>query len=80
AAKNDSANLSTAVSFTSGYPTTSYGCSDGSTYSATTYCGSAYVYETLSVKMQTSFTPIIQLPGFASSFSLYGYAQELVLQ
>jgi Flp pilus assembly protein TadG len=80
AAQNDSPNLGTNVAFTSGYPTVSYGCSDGSTYNATTYCRSAYVYATLSVKMQTKFSPIVQLPGFGPSFTLYGYAQELVLQ
>jgi Flp pilus assembly protein TadG len=80
AAQNDSPNLGTNVSFTSGYPTVSYGCSDGSTYNATTYCGAAYVYATVSVKMQTTFTPIVKVPGFSPSFTLYGYAQELVLQ
>ena len=78
AAQNDSSNLGTTVTVTADPVTNT--CSDGSTYSSTTYCGSAYVYTTLTVHTSTSFAPLISVPGFRGNFTLYGKAQELVLQ
>ncbi|MFZ0743550.1 MAG: TadE/TadG family type IV pilus assembly protein [Terracidiphilus sp.] len=82
AAQQDSLNLGGANAVTIvGTPTVTNACSDGvTTYSPTTFCGSAYVYTTVSVHTKMTFTPLISIPGFRSQFSLYGYAQELVLQ
>lgn len=79
AIQNDSANLGTTV-ILNGAPSTSFACSDGSTYNATTYCGSATVFETVTVRTQTPFQPLIHVLGLPTSFTLYGYAQEMVLQ
>jgi hypothetical protein len=79
AAQNDSANLGTTVTIV-GTPATSFACSDGSTYDATTFCGSATVFETLSVHTQTTFVPLIHAVGLPTTFTLHGYAQEMVLQ
>ena len=79
AAQNDSANLGTTVTIV-GTPATSFACSDGSTYNATTFCGSATVFETLTVQTQTTFFPLIHAVGLPTSFTLHGYAQEMVLQ
>ncbi len=79
AAQNDSANLGATVTIV-GVPATSFACSDGSTYNATTFCGSATVFETLSVETQTTFYPLIHVLGLPTSFTLSGYAQEMVLQ
>jgi hypothetical protein len=79
AAQADALNLGTTVTL-NGTPATSFACSDGSTYNATTYCGTAQVFETLTVRTQTTFYPLINVIGLPTSFTLHGYAQEMVLQ
>lgn len=80
AIQSDSSNLGLGVSLVSGYPTETYACSDGSTYSSTTYCGNATVFETVSVKTSITVNPLISWIGLPASFKLYGFAQQMVLQ
>ena len=80
AIQNDAYNLGTGVTLVSGYPTVSYTCSDGSTYSSTTYCGSATVFATVTVKTQITVNPGLGWIGLPTSFHLYGFAQEMILQ
>jgi Flp pilus assembly protein TadG len=80
AIQGDSHNLGTTVTFSSGYPKVSNACSDGSTYSSTTGCTNSHLMRTLSVKTETTFSPLIGWRGLPTSFKLYGYAEELVLE
>lgn len=80
AIQNDSYNLGTRVSLSPNYPQTTFACSDGSTYSTTTYCGNATIFETVSVKTQITVNPLVGWIGLPTSFTLVGYAQEMVLQ
>jgi Flp pilus assembly protein TadG len=80
AIQGDSFNLGNTVTISAGYPTVSNACSDGSTYSATTGCTNSHLLRTLTVKTETTFQPLIGWQGFPTSFKLYGYAQQLVLQ
>ncbi|HLY42545.1 MAG TPA: TadE/TadG family type IV pilus assembly protein [Terracidiphilus sp.] len=80
AIQNDSFNLGGSVALDSGFPTQTNACSDGSTYSATSYCNGATIFSTVSVKTKMTFSPLIGWPGLPTSFTFYGFAQEMVLQ
>jgi Flp pilus assembly protein TadG len=87
AARADAGELSS-VSFASGYPTMSCSCSGGGTAN----CGpstippsgcsppASTVEVTVTVRTQTSYNPLIFIPGWSqSAITLYGYAQQKVL-
>lgn len=87
AAKADAGELSS-VSFASGYPIMACSCSGGGTAS----CGSgnippsgcnppsSTVEVTVTVRTQTSYNPLIFIPGWThGSITLYGWAQQTVL-
>ncbi|HLY42548.1 MAG TPA: TadE/TadG family type IV pilus assembly protein [Terracidiphilus sp.] len=78
AIQNDSFNLGTTVTISSGFPTSSTICSDGSKYSGGCTAPAGPI-TTLSVKTQTTFKPLIQLPGLSGGITMYGFAQEEVL-
>ncbi len=83
AANADAFNLpmTTPLTFSSGYPTASCSCSNGVGTSTCTPgdCPGAQIQEIVTVKLQTTVDPGIHLPGLPTSFTLYGFDQELVL-
>ena len=57
--------------------TSSYGCvcSDGSASTcAYNDCSNSHILETVTVNTQATFTPVIKLPGFPSTYTLKGQA------
>ena len=78
-ATNDAANL------TLGQTTivNSCACASGGVTTAVacgTTCSTGYSLETLTVTTQTTFDPIIHLPGLPTTFNLYGHAVQEVLR
>ncbi len=56
-------------------------CSDGSASACLrTDCPTSHILETLSVKTQATFDPLIYLPGLPRSFTIHGQATQKVLQ
>ena len=83
AANADAVNLpmTSPLTFSTGYPAASCTCSNGVGTSTCTPgdCPGAQIQETVTVKVQTTVNPGIHLPGLPTTFTLYGYDQELVL-
>jgi Flp pilus assembly protein TadG len=83
AANADAVNLplTSPLTFSTGYPAASCTCSNGVGTSTCTPgdCPGAQIQETVTVKLQTTVNPGIHLPGLPTTFTLYGYDQELVL-
>ena len=82
AAQSDAANL-TGVTTTETY-TTKYVCSGSATYSIVTgTCSNVSLtpiaQTTLGATAKVSFDPLIHLPGLSTTFTLYGYAAEHLL-
>jgi Flp pilus assembly protein TadG len=72
-----------AVHLAAVHPTSSYSCicSDGSASTCkSTDCSSSHMEYILTVKTQSTFTPIFCLPGLPSTFILHGQAVQKVLQ
>lgn len=68
------------VSFVSGYPAYGCSCANGGTSTCLpTDCSKSFVEQTLTVKLQMSYTPLIHWPGLPSSITLTGYSQQQVL-
>jgi Flp pilus assembly protein TadG len=88
AAQGDAGNLtSSPVTFATGYPTYTCICSSSSDTTASctppatpSGCSASHLIVTVKVRTQTTYTPLIRVPGFANSLTLYGNAQEEVLQ
>jgi hypothetical protein len=91
AANNDAANFVNVangtcgqpVCFSSGYPTVSCACSNGTgiSYCNPGDCGTGVLSEeTITVKTQVIYKTGMHLPSWGNSFTLYGYAQQMVLQ
>ncbi|MGO9435462.1 MAG: TadE/TadG family type IV pilus assembly protein [Terracidiphilus sp.] len=80
AARNDAANITLGTTTVG----RSYICSDGTSPTGTfptLICTTGTALETiLIVQTQTSFTPLIHIPGFTSPFTLHGYASQKVTQ
>lgn len=80
AAASDAGNLSSLTT------TASYTCicSNGSAPTASCatagICYSSHVITTVTVQTQTTFDPLIHLPGLSNTFKLYGQAIQQVLQ
>ncbi|MGC2162892.1 MAG: TadE/TadG family type IV pilus assembly protein [Silvibacterium sp.] len=77
AAQSDAANI------TLGTTTTSYSCicSDGTGSTCQpTDCSGSNIETILTVQTQTSFNPIIHLPGLPTTFTLRGQAVQKVLE
>lgn len=56
-------------------------CSDGSASTCLrTDCPTSHIEEILSVQTQTTFDPLIHLPGLPMTFTLHGQAIQKVLQ
>lgn len=79
----------TAVSLTSPSGTNGYTCNcadTGTTVSCTNnsvsspVCPGSYPEVTVSVQVQTSFDPLIHLPGLPTSYTLVGTSKQKVLQ
>lgn len=88
AAQNEFLNPSS-VSLTSPSGTTGYSCScadTGATVSCTNNsvaspsCPGSYPEVTVTVKAQTTFDPLIHLPGLPTTFTLVGTSKQKVLQ
>jgi hypothetical protein len=66
-------------------PTTALSCADGTAYSASNCSASSVIY-TLQVKTQATFTPwaivnpLLKATNLPSSFTLSGYATQVVVQ
>ena len=88
AAQNEFINPS-ALSLTSPSGTTGYDCScasDGSSVSCTAndpktpVCPGSYSEVTVTVQVQTTFDPLIHVPGLPATYTLVGTAKQKVLQ
>ncbi|HXS77435.1 MAG TPA: TadE/TadG family type IV pilus assembly protein [Terracidiphilus sp.] len=88
AARSEFVNPS-ALSMTSPSGTTGYACncaSDGSTVNCTAndpkspVCPGSYSEVTVTVQVQTSFNPLIHVPGLPATYNLVGTAKQKVLQ
>jgi Flp pilus assembly protein TadG len=88
AAQNEFVNPSS-LRLTSPSGATGYTCncaSDGSTVSCTAndpkapVCPGSYSEVTVTVQVQTSFDPLIHVPGLPTSYNLVGIAKQKVLQ
>jgi hypothetical protein len=85
AAQSDAGNLGALVQFSSGYPTYTCSCSGSGTASCTppatpSGCATSHIIVTIQVQTTASFNPLVFVPGLGHSFTLYGTAQEQVLQ
>ena len=88
AARGDANNLALSpVQFTTGYPTYTCTCSSSSDTTASctppatpSGCTSSHLVVTVQVRTQTTYTPLVRVPGFGNSLTFYGNAQEQVLQ
>lgn len=62
-------------------PTSSCVCSDGTSCGAVPYsCSSGKTVVTVSVTTSAKCSPITSVPGLGGTFTLYGFAQQEVLQ
>lgn len=77
AATNEAANITLGTTSIS----TSYACSDGSTPSGSPpSCSTAAVETILTVQTQATFSPVFNLPGLPTSYTIHGQAIQKVLQ
>jgi hypothetical protein len=85
AAQSDAGNVGTLVQFSSGYPTYTCSCSGGGTASCIppatpSGCATSHLIVTIQVQTTATFNPLVFVPGLGHTFSVYGTAQEQVLQ
>lgn len=84
AANSDAYDLISSVEWVNGYPQHSCTCSDGTATpsdcsTASVDCASSYVFDTVTVKVQATYNPLIHWPGSPGSYTLYGQAVQKVL-
>jgi len=85
AANADAGNLS-GLSWVSGYPSVACSCS-GTTQDAScpsgkspSGCASSQLLVTVSVQMKYQMSSVLKVPGFPTSYTVYGVASQGVLQ
>ena len=84
AANADAGNLS-GVSWVSGYPTVACSCSGTGTASclsgkSPSGCASSQLMVTVNVQLQYQISSVLKVPGFPTSYTVYGTASQGVLQ
>lgn len=74
AAANDAANVPIKVVSTS----STYACSDGSTFSSG--CATGHIEQTLTVNTRATIDPMIHVPGLPTTYTIDGSASQLCQQ
>ena len=85
AAKADAGNLNSGLSWVSGYPSVACSCSGTGTASCAagtspSGCTTSQLMVTVSVKLQYQMTSLLKVPGFPTSYTVYGTASQGLLQ
>ena len=85
AAGADAANLSGGLSWVSGYPSVACSCSGTGTASCAagtspSGCTTSQLMVTVNVKLQYTMSSVLKVPGFPTSYTVYGTASQGVLQ
>lgn len=86
AANADAGNLNNGLSWVSGYPSVACSCS-GTTQDAScpsgkspSGCTGSQLMVTVSVQMKYQITSVLKVPGFPTSYTVYGTASQGLLQ
>ena len=85
AANADAGNLKNGLSWVSGYPSVSCSCSGAGTATCAagknpSGCTTSQLMVTVDVKLKYQITSVLKVPGFPTSYTVYGTASQGLLQ